>query len=292
MTPVTGLQCVVGRTYPTGLLSVWVSQRGRFERNVGRCVAGRYPALPCTAVKLFCICDNARLLPGAPTKAVNSETNLKSRVRPLSKRGEQRRAELIEVAARLFARQGFDGTSLQQIADEVGVLKGSIYHYITTKEELLFEVIAGPHEDLLRNMATAESHAGSPLEKIAFFSMSHLRCNNTPERLLRAKVLDHDLHSLPADDLSKIAAARQTYADWLRQLIVAAKVQGEIPEALDPDVALMAVIGTLMGPIRGGKPRRDISTESIADQLTAYLLAGLRGEFGRPLAPRGATKSD
>src|SRR5437660_10309404 len=66
--------------------------------------------------------------------------------------GQRRREELIAVACRVFAAKGFDGASLQDIADEFGVLKGSLFHYIQSKDELLYEIIrgvyAGAEEDV------------------------------------------------------------------------------------------------------------------------------------------------
>src|SRR5690606_22895962 len=54
---------------------------------------------------------------------------------------EQRWDEIIEAAADVFYRKGYEGASLQDIASAVGLLKGSIYYYIDTKEDLLFELV-------------------------------------------------------------------------------------------------------------------------------------------------------
>lgn len=62
---------------------------------------------------------------------------------------------LIESAAEIFRDHGYDGTSLQQIADAVGILKGSLYHYIKSKEDLLFAIIKRNHDHV-----TAKTHTG------------------------------------------------------------------------------------------------------------------------------------
>ncbi len=51
-----------------------------------------------------------------------------------------RRDEVTRVAARLFAERGYDGTSLADVAEAVGIQKASLYHHIATKEDLLWEV--------------------------------------------------------------------------------------------------------------------------------------------------------
>jgi len=58
---------------------------------------------------------------------------------------EERWAQLIEVATRVFFEKGYDAASLQDIADRLGMLKGSLYYYIQSKEDLLFEVISTVH---------------------------------------------------------------------------------------------------------------------------------------------------
>ena len=55
----------------------------------------------------------------------------------------KRRKEIVAAAARLFAEQGFNGTSMDDIAKELGILKGSLYYWIESKEALLGEVLAG-----------------------------------------------------------------------------------------------------------------------------------------------------
>ena len=60
---------------------------------------------------------------------------------------EERWAELIEVATEVFYEKGYDGASLQDIADRLGMPKGSLYYYIQSKEDLLFDVISSVHKD-------------------------------------------------------------------------------------------------------------------------------------------------
>ena len=59
---------------------------------------------------------------------------------------QRRREELIEIACGVFAERGFDGASLQEIADRFGVLKGSLFHYINNKDDLLFAIIEGVYQ--------------------------------------------------------------------------------------------------------------------------------------------------
>src|SRR4051794_11110243 len=59
-----------------------------------------------------------------------------------------RDAEVLQTAAEVFARRGYAAATVQDVADELGMLKGSIYYYIKSKEELLFRVLDSVHDDV------------------------------------------------------------------------------------------------------------------------------------------------
>lgn len=63
-------------------------------------------------------------------------------------KGRRRRAEIIDAAERLFSEQGYERTTAQDIADATEILKGSLYYYIGSKEQLLFEVLLRTHQQL------------------------------------------------------------------------------------------------------------------------------------------------
>ena len=60
--------------------------------------------------------------------------------------------EIVEAAAEAFRTNGFAATSLEDIASAVGIWKGSLYHYINSKEDLLFAVVRGPAEEILKQI--------------------------------------------------------------------------------------------------------------------------------------------
>jgi AcrR family transcriptional regulator len=70
------------------------------------------------------------------------------------------RQRLIDVAVRLFTQHSFAGTSLQMIADELGVTKAAVYHHFHTREELLGAVVEPLLEQLRAIIETAEAHRG------------------------------------------------------------------------------------------------------------------------------------
>ena len=81
-----------------------------------------------------------------------------------------RSQDVIEAAIRVFHKKGYASASIQDVADEVGVLKGSLYHYIDSKEDLLariFEDSAGQFEELMAEVASLDA---PPVERLRHFA--------------------------------------------------------------------------------------------------------------------------
>ena len=76
---------------------------------------------------------------------------------------------MIEVAAHMFAEKGYDATSVQDIADDLGILKGSLYHYIDSKDDLLWAVISKQHETAMSLAERCEAMDDTPRAKLSAF---------------------------------------------------------------------------------------------------------------------------
>ena len=86
-----------------------------------------------------------------------------------------RTKEIIAAAAKLFQEKGYHATTIQDVADEVGMLKGSLYYHIKSKEELLYLVTKEPIRELIERQKKLMESALSPQQKIVEFIRSHLQ---------------------------------------------------------------------------------------------------------------------
>ena len=93
---------------------------------------------------------------------------------------EERWSELIEVATDVFYAKGYDAASLQDIADRLGMLKGSLYYYIQSKEDLLYDVIKTVHEEGLANIESLAAGDGDAVERLRHVIIGHIdhECRN------------------------------------------------------------------------------------------------------------------
>lgn len=186
--------------------------------------------------------------------------------------GQRRREELLEVACRIFAEKGFDGAALQDIADEFGVLKGSLFHYIQSKDELLYEIIEGVYTGA---QAAVWSKAVQDLPAV-----ERLRCVITAyveyisHHLDEVTVWLHDFKALPEQQRESIRRYEERDRRQLLELIRQAQAEGGIRPDVDPSLASLALLGTMNWVHRWFQPRR-VTAREIGDSFADYFLQGL-----------------
>ena len=118
-------------------------------------------------------------------------------------------------AVELFANRGFAATRIRDIGRLVNLNSASLYHYTGGKEELLVSIMEAGMNELLRLGQEAVDASTDPLLQYGYLVSSHVGL--TALNPQTTKVIDHELRSLSADNLSKLVAVRDEYEDlWSR----------------------------------------------------------------------------
>lgn len=86
--------------------------------------------------------------------------------RTIAKDHDQKRAQILKSAARVFAREGFDRASMTQLARECGISKANIYHYYDSKDAILFDILETYLRELRDLICGLEMDGLSPPEKL------------------------------------------------------------------------------------------------------------------------------
>ena len=183
-----------------------------------------------------------------------------------------RRSELTRQAARLFAQKGYHGTSVGDLAEAMGVQKGSLYAHITSKQDLLYET--------MREGARA-FHAGldaipdelRATEKIRLALRSHLRL--VADQLDVATVFVQEWRYLEGERRDEILAERRRYEERIRAYFREGRDLGELRTDLDDATAALLVLSAANWAYTWLQPGRD--TDELADRFYALLLDGMRG---------------
>ena len=183
-----------------------------------------------------------------------------------------RRTELRREAARLFAERGYHGTSIGEIAEALGVQKGSLYAHIDSKQDLLYET--------MREGARA-FHAGldaipddlRPAEKIRLALRSHLRV--VGEQLDVATVFVQEWRYLEGERREEILGERRRYEERIRALFREGREGSELRTDLDETVAARLFLSAANWAYTWLQPGRD--TDDLADRFFELLVDGMRG---------------
>lgn len=185
----------------------------------------------------------------------------------------KRRAEVLDVAARVFHEKGYDATTIQDIADEVGVLKGSVYYYISSKEDVLFELLEEVHQAALKAVLEAVERDGDPLQKIHAF-VETLSSFNAEHRV-RMGILLHDFRSLSKERRREIVRERDRYDRMLRELIVEGQEKEIVCPDIDAKLAALAVMGMINTIYQWYRPAGGWKAQSIGAFYADFVIRAL-----------------
>lgn len=145
-----------------------------------------------------------------------------------------RDAELVRIAAEMFRRRGYDATSVSDLAAAFGITKGSVYHYIDSKEDLLFRICKAAHDDAHPIIEAVERMEGPAIARLEHFLRETATSN--ARNVANIAVYYRDLGRLTGDRKATISLERRRYEQLLVRLIEEGKVAGEIDPAMPTKV--------------------------------------------------------
>lgn len=190
-------------------------------------------------------------------------------------RTRRRAQEVAEAATKVFYERGYAAATVQDIADELGILKGSLYHYIDTKEDLLFGVLQSVQEDVTGVLDSAIAEDGlAPLDRIARYVEAQVTYNLT--HLARISVYHHDYDQLTGERFDEIAKAREAHARKLAKIVALGQAEGDIDPAPDARLLVNGVFSTIAWPYRWFQPGGRWSRKAVAAECARYARQALR----------------
>src|ERR1700741_2112689 len=183
-----------------------------------------------------------------------------------------RRTELTRAAARLFAEKGYHGTSVGDLAEALGVQKGSLYSHIEAKSDLLWEVAIEGAEAFhaARDRVPEE---GPVVERIRAALRGHLRV--VAQQLDVATVFIREWRYLEGERREQFLAERRRYEERFRSLFREGRELGELRTDLDDGTAALLALSAANWAYTWLRP--GVDTDALADRFTALLVDGMRG---------------
>jgi AcrR family transcriptional regulator len=183
-----------------------------------------------------------------------------------------RRDDLTRIAARLFAEKGYHGTSTADLAEAMGVQKGSLYAHIESKADLLWEVA---HDGAAAFHAALDAvpDEGPVRDRIRGALRGHLRV--VAEQLDVATVFTREWRYLEGERREQFVAERRRYEERIRALFREGRERGDLRSDLDDSTAALLALSAVNWAYTWLRAGAD--TDPIGDLFAALLLEGMRG---------------
>ena len=186
-----------------------------------------------------------------------------------------RRGEVLEAAIRVFQKKGYASASIQDVAAEVGVLKGSLYHYIDSKEDLLARIFEDSAEHFVEMMDEASALDAPPVERLRSFahacSLWYLR------NIERVAIYATEWKHLTGKRRKVVMGIREDYESRLANLIGEVKESGAASPDLDVNFATYYIFGALNGLPDWYRRRGPDPAEKIAGAYAELIVATVVG---------------
>ena len=184
---------------------------------------------------------------------------------------------------RLIFEHGYEAMSLRQLAAEVGIQAGSLYNHISTKQELLFDLIQDHINELLRQLDRALEGKRDPDEKLRAFVAFHVTYHMTRKR--EVFIANSELRSLEPKNYEAIVALRGAYEQRLAAILADGVEQGAF-EVGDIQVATFGILALLTGLCTWYRPGGRLTREAIVAAHEKLVLSGVSALVS-PAAARG-----
>jgi AcrR family transcriptional regulator len=201
-------------------------------------------------------------------------------VRPLPER-------LLEAATRLFAENGYENTSVQEIVAAAGVTKGAMYHYFAAKDDLLFEIyhrLLALQTERLERLAGG---AGSSKERLRMAVMDVI--DTSCAHLDGLTVFFRSMHLLPEDKRRAVRAERRRYHERFRSLVEEGQRDGIFRPDVPADLAVNFLFGAVHQISTWWHPDGALGARQIGEYYIGLFLDGLCAGGGGSAPRSGGT---
>ncbi|MBW7849475.1 MAG: TetR/AcrR family transcriptional regulator [Rhodospirillales bacterium] len=185
-----------------------------------------------------------------------------------------RRLEILRRATEVFQRQGFAGTSIEDIGRAVGIKREGIYYYFRSKEEMLLEIILPQSNSLLLTMRSIMRSNTSATEKLQSALQNHLDSFNPA--YLEMIVALREGHSFKNDDkLRELRRIWRQYSDLWVALVEEGQQRGEFRSGYNPQIVAYGILGMCNWLSRWYDPAKGVALDEIIRTYLDMVLHGM-----------------
>jgi AcrR family transcriptional regulator len=183
------------------------------------------------------------------------------------------RQEILRTAARLFQQQGYDATSMNDVAAALKLSKGGLYHHFQSKDEILFNLMNHAMDITEESVLKPVMAIPDPEQRLRALIRRHIAVVLS-ERDREITVMLHENHPLPPTLRKRINARKKDYIHFLENLVAEVQRARGSTGAVTPRAAGFALLGMLNWIYQWYRPEGTLQEESLAQQYTEIFFQG------------------
>ena len=199
-----------------------------------------------------------------PSRLMNRETTIEPR------------QEILRAAARLFQQQGYDATSMNDVAAALKLSKGGLYHHFQSKDEILFHIMSHAMDITEERVINAARRIEGAEERLRMLIRLHIEVVLSEEDR-EITVMLHENHPLPSGFRRKINGRKKDYVHFVENLIADVQRQRNSASQVTPRAAAFALVGMINWIYQWYKPGGPLTGDAIVRQYTDIFFQGAMG---------------
>tara|TARA_R110001606_G_scaffold235685_2_gene383520 strand:- start:4950 stop:5549 length:600 start_codon:yes stop_codon:yes gene_type:complete len=185
----------------------------------------------------------------------------------------KQRDAIVDKAMHLFGKQGFNGTTMRDIANAVGILPGSLYAHINGKEALLLEIVT---DGINRFNSAASLQANTehdPVVRMRNMIIAHIQVvADNPER---SQVVFHQWRYLDEGNIPEALARRREYEDYFIDVFKSGVESGQFRSDVNLRISVLSILGALNWTPEWYSSNGKFSPTEIGENMADSLLSGI-----------------
>ena len=186
------------------------------------------------------------------------------------------RQEILRAAARLFQQQGYDATSMNDVAAALKLSKGGLYHHFQSKDEILFHIMSHAMEITEERVVKVARRIEDVEERLRTLIRLHIQVVLSPEDR-EITVMLHENHPLPPALRRKINGRKKDYLVFVENLVAEVQRKRNSQSPVTPRATAFALAGMINWIYQWYKPGGPLTGDALVQQYTEIFFHGAVG---------------
>ena len=186
-----------------------------------------------------------------------------------------RAQEICLKAAQMFFENGFESTTVSDIAEALDLTKAGLYYYFESKQALLYQIVTLGLDSVQNAVLDPAHHIVDPEERLRFMILNHARLAADGNHAVI--IISHEINALTSAQRIIVQSRRREYFDFVRNTLVELREQGKLRD-LDITAATFTIFGMILWLPRWYRSSGSLPVELVCENVCDLAMLGMLPE--------------